>query len=131
MNCRSIRSKIEDIRKDYELFMSDMICLSETWLNPGEQLNDLQLDGYSLHVNSVGPGKGLATYFKDTEFQPEVDVNEKDCQLSKFTSMQPTEKSTLRHITENLPLKLRENYASCVSQLLAEAAEEYEVQKLV
>ena len=45
--------------------------------------------------------------------------------------MQSTEKSTLRHITENLPLKLRENYASCVSQLLAEAAEEYEVLKLM
>ena len=34
LNCRSLRSKIEDIRKDYDLFMSDMICLSETWLNP-------------------------------------------------------------------------------------------------
>ena len=66
--------------------MSDMICISETWLNPGEQLTDLQLDGYSLHVNSAGPGKGLATYFKDTEFKPEVDINENECQLSKFTS---------------------------------------------
>ena len=50
-------------------------------------------------------------------------------QFSKLTPMQSTEKSTLRHITENLPSKLRENYASCVSQLLAEAAEEYEVLK--
>ena len=59
--------------------MSDMICISETWLNSDEPLTDLQLDGYSLHVNSVGPGKGLTTYYK-------VDINENDCQLSKFTS---------------------------------------------
>ena len=62
--------------------------------------------------------------------------NNKDCQVEQLTKSLPLypvlidigpEKSTLRHITENLPLKLRENYASCVSQLLAEAAEEYEV----
>ena len=86
LNCRSLRSKIEDIRKDFELLMSDIICLSETWLNPEEQLADLQLKEYSLHVNSTGPGKGLATYYKNTKFSPEIDVNEKNCQLSKFTS---------------------------------------------
>ena len=62
--------------------------------------------------------------------------NNKDCQVGQLTRSLPLypvlidvgpEKSTLRHITENLPLKLRENYASCVSQLLTEAAEEYEV----
>ena len=62
--------------------------------------------------------------------------NNKDCQVGQLTRSLPLypvlidagpEKSTLRHITENLPLKLRENYASCVSQLLSEAAEEYEV----
>ena len=67
--------------------MSDMICLSETWLNPGEQLTDLQLHGYSLHVNSVGSGRGLATYYKDTKFSPEFDFTENDCQLTKFTSI--------------------------------------------
>ena len=86
LNCRSLRSKIQDIRKDFELFRSDIICLSETWLNPGEQLTDLQLDGYSLHVNSVGSGRGLATYYKDTKFDQEIDFTENDCQVSKFTS---------------------------------------------
>jgi hypothetical protein len=38
----------------------------------------------------------------------------------------PIEKSTLNNITKNLPLKLRENYSNCVTQLLQEAAEEYE-----
>ena len=45
LNCRSLRSKIEDIREDFEFFMSVMICISETRLNPDEQLTDLQLDG--------------------------------------------------------------------------------------
>ena len=38
----------------------------------------------------------------------------------------PIEKKTLNNITAYLPHKLRENYSSCVSQLLQEAAEEYE-----
>ena len=38
----------------------------------------------------------------------------------------PIEKKTLNNITEYLPQTLRENYSTCVSQLLKEAAEEYE-----
>lgn len=38
----------------------------------------------------------------------------------------PIEKATLSHITASLPGKLRENYASCVTALLEEAAQEYE-----
>ena len=86
LNCRSLRSKIEDIRKDYELCGSDIICLSETWLGEDDEVNDLQIEGYSLHVNSVGCGKGLATYFKGVKFSQEVDVKEEELQISKFTS---------------------------------------------
>jgi hypothetical protein len=38
----------------------------------------------------------------------------------------PMEKSTLGKITRHLPVRLRENYASCVNQLLEEASREYE-----
>ena len=86
LNCRSLRSKIEDIRKDYELGFSDIICISETWLEQGENLVDLQLEGYALHVNSVGVGKGIATYLKKETFSPEIDITEPDIQISKFTS---------------------------------------------
>ena len=39
-----------------------------------------------IHYNSVGSGRGLATYYKNNKFNPEIDVNKNDCQLSKFTS---------------------------------------------
>jgi exonuclease III len=86
LNCRSLRSKLEDMRKDFELCRSDIICLSETWLKPGEALDDLQVEGYLLHVNSIGSGKGIATYYRRGKFKPETDVKEADLQISKFTS---------------------------------------------
>ena len=47
----------------------------------------LNLERYQVHLTSVCKGKGLATYYKDTKFSPELDFTEKDCQLSKFTSI--------------------------------------------
>ena len=41
---------------------------------------------YLLHVNSVGSGKGIATYYRRGKFKPERDVKEDDLQISKFTS---------------------------------------------
>ena len=87
LNCSSLRSKIDDIRQDFELGLSDMICLSETWLDECEELEDLQIEDYTLHVNSTGCGKGLATYFKKDLFKPKLDIREKEIQVSKFTSV--------------------------------------------
>jgi exonuclease III len=87
LNCNSLRSKMEDVRKDFELCLSDMICLSETWLEETDELIDLQMDNYLLHVTSVGRGKGLVTYFKRDLFIPEIDVKEEDLQISKFASI--------------------------------------------
>ena len=64
-----------------------MICLSETWLEETDELLDLQIDNYALHVNSVGRGKGLATYFIRDLFSPEINVKEEEIHLSKFTSI--------------------------------------------
>ena len=86
LNCRSIRSKIEDIRKDFELSFSDIICLSETWIEENDDLADLQMNDYILHANSAGRGKGLATYFKNGKFSHEVDRREDLQQISKFSS---------------------------------------------
>ena len=86
LNCRSLRSKINDIKKDFEFCISDMVCLSETWLNENDELMDLQIGNYSLHVNSIGCGKGLATYFRQEKFSHEFDIKENEIQISKFTS---------------------------------------------
>ena len=37
-------------------------------------------------MNSNGRGKGIATYFKKHIFKPDMNINEADMQLSKFTS---------------------------------------------
>ena len=37
-------------------------------------------------MNSVGVGKGIATYLKKETFSPEIDIKEHDVQISKFKS---------------------------------------------
>ena len=68
--------KIKNLRyrKKYELGFSDMICISETWLEQGENLEVLQLEGYALHVYSVGVGKGIAAYLKKETFRLEQHI---------------------------------------------------------
>ena len=69
LNCQSLRPKIKHIRDDPVLKMSDIICLSETWLTPADSCDDLHIDGYKLYTNNIGHGKGLATYFKEDKFK--------------------------------------------------------------
>ena len=86
LNCQSLRSKIRHIRDDPVLKMSDVICLSETWLTPADGCVDLHIDGYKLWSNSVGHGKGLATYFKADKFHHQADVKDVLFQLTKVSS---------------------------------------------
>ena len=39
-----------------------MICLTETWITSDSVTADLHIPGYSLSLNSIGPGKGVASY---------------------------------------------------------------------
>ena len=66
LNCRSLRKHIGDVRTDPVLLQGDVICLQETWLEDGEgERGDYQLEGYQAVFASVGPGKGLAVFFKE------------------------------------------------------------------
>ena len=47
---------------------------------------ELQIDGYSAHFNSIGPGKGLAIYVKDERFKPTLKVNQEKLQITKVES---------------------------------------------
>ena len=64
-NVQSLRDKIEDIRLDYIPFYADVMIFAESWMQPEECVDDptLQLQKYSLSLNSIGRGKGLAVYF--------------------------------------------------------------------
>ena len=81
LNCMNFRNNHEDIQNDPTLMESDLLTLSETWL----ESNDLPtLDFYEAHYNSVGPGKGIAVFYKGGLFQHVVDITEDRMQLTKM-----------------------------------------------
>ena len=83
LNCMNLRNNFNDIISDNTLLESTMLALSETWL---EHETNLHLDGYSAHFNSVGPGKGLAIYFKAETFKHIEDIKKQKMQLTKMRS---------------------------------------------
>ena len=86
LNCRSLRKHHGDIVTDKDLLLCDIICLEETWLETYDQAEDLEIQGYNIHINSRGKGKGLAIYYKHDYFKHEFDIKEDYMQLSKFSS---------------------------------------------
>ena len=86
LNCRSLRKHHGDIITDKDLLICDMICLQETWLESDDQIEDLEIPGYTIHMNSRGKGKGIAIYFKPEYFKHEFDIKRDHMQLSKFSS---------------------------------------------
>ena len=65
LNVRSLRRHIEDVKSDPVLVQSDILCLQEIWLNPGEEEDSrYQLEGFKGHFTCVGSGKGVAVYVR-------------------------------------------------------------------
>ena len=85
-NIRSLLLHIEDFKADPIFKFSDVICISETWLTSDCDDHILHLDDYSLHLNSVGYGRGLATYFRSKKFTVCEDVKQNFIQLTKLSS---------------------------------------------
>ena len=46
----------------------------------------MNIDGFHLHLNSMGEGKGIGTYFKSEKMFPKVDVAKPKAQISVFSS---------------------------------------------
>ena len=86
LNCQSLKPKVKHIGDDPVVKQSDVICLSETWLNSDQIDEELDIEGYELHTNSFGHGRGLATYFRKEEFKPNGDIKEATFQLTKLSS---------------------------------------------
>ena len=91
LNVSSLKRHIEDVRSDHSLLMSDIICLSETWLEE-EMCNHAkyQLDGYKSFFNCQKrgneKGKGLATYIKGNNWKWETEVKTLFLHVTKLTS---------------------------------------------
>ena len=85
MNIRSLRKRYADVVRLFEFQPSDVLCLQETWLMPGEDPVKYEVGGMIPWLNSVGFGKGLATYCS-SPFQLKQHYCLEDCQLTKITS---------------------------------------------
>ena len=63
---------------------SDVLCLQETWLHQ-QQINDFKIDGFQVHPNSIGRGKGIVTYFKGV-YSIKKDIKKEKHQMTKISS---------------------------------------------
>ena len=112
LNCQSLTNKIMHLRDDLLLAKSDVICLSETWLLSDEVSEKLQINDYKLELNSVGHGRGLATYFKANKFQHCENIKTEKVQLTKVSS--PTVDVISVYRSEKSSLVLEENLLKIV-----------------
>ena len=87
LNVKSLRRHIDDVKTDPALVQSDILCLQELWLHPGEEEGEqYQLEGYRAHFTCVGPGKGVAVYVRDkTASYTYHDISEPFLQLGKVS----------------------------------------------
>ena len=60
MNIRSLKAHIKDLQADFTLMQSDIICLTETWIDKDSNLKEYHLKPYTLFAASKGRGKGAA-----------------------------------------------------------------------
>jgi hypothetical protein len=86
LNVCSLRKHMEDIKHDYDLKNSNIVCLQETWLHDNEKhLDEYQLPNFMSRFISCGRGKGLVTYFPP-EFQVEYVISYQLYQITKLIS---------------------------------------------
>ena len=87
LNCRSVKNKFEHIRVDESLLKSDVIVLTETWLEQDQQEEEYQLPGYTANLNSNGRGKGIASYFS-FKYHHVENIKMEGYSISKVSSLE-------------------------------------------
>ena len=85
LNCHSLLPKLTEIKADPILAYADILCISETWLSDNNSDDpSLQIDGFRLHLNNVGRGKGLATYCRPEKLLDFTHFNDENMQITKI-----------------------------------------------
>ena len=86
LNVRSLQKHIAEIQRIVEKKPCDVLCLQETWIPANTiDVSSYEQRGYTLHLNSVGRGRGIATYTSDN-FQLVGHIQEPNIQISKVSS---------------------------------------------
>ena len=63
LNVDRLKKHFDDVARTVQAASSpSAICLQETWLDEGGDVERYQLQNLKLNLNSVGNGRGLATY---------------------------------------------------------------------
>ena len=65
MNIRSLKAHIKDLKADFTLMQSDIICLTETWIPDDSSLVKYQINQFLLIAASKGRGKGTAIFVNE------------------------------------------------------------------
>ena len=85
LNCRSMKNKFKHIKADKSLLKSDVIVLTETWLEPKQMEKDYELENFSKSLSSKGRGKGIAVYFNH-QFLHVKNIDADGFTISKLSS---------------------------------------------
>ena len=86
LNCQSLKEKVIELQNDPTILFGDVLCLSETWQKTDIVHEELNVSGYELHLNSIGVGKGLATYTKPDKAIHILDIKKLQYQITKLRS---------------------------------------------
>ena len=86
LNIMNLRNSHRYLVQDPTLKFADIVCLSETWMNEGEE--GFAMEGYEVAYNSVGAGKGVAAFYKAEVFKVKNDCRLERAQMSMFESLE-------------------------------------------
>ena len=85
-NCQSLKPKLRHIQSDPIAMKADVLCLSETWLMSDTLEKEMKINSYETNLNSIGKGKGLATYYNGFHFHFDGSFKTENFQLTKLSS---------------------------------------------
>ena len=88
LNCRGLLAHVNDLNQDHCLRQATVINLLETSLDPGMEGPATLFPGYLSHYHSVGKGKGIASFVKESECDlvPDEGMVHGSCQIAKLSS---------------------------------------------
>ena len=87
LNCQSLPPKFNDIENETLSKADFFVCFGESWININSSIeSNLQMNHFSLHLNSQGHGKGLAVYYNPAIFEYKEHYNDESVQLTKMSS---------------------------------------------
>ena len=67
------------------MLKSDLLILTETWLEEGSNVDEYHLPDYDANFNNRGRGRGIASYY-NKKFYHTVNINSEGFSISKIES---------------------------------------------